>query len=238
MGDCPKEFLEFNKEYGYWENPNAKWDWYQLGGRWCGFFKLKSPNMKKKLGEPGVFDNEPKHDSDQAYKCQIDFAGMMDASGKEAADRYDRVTKLFGGTIPKLELLWKRDILDGKKFKKMNIDEKRKLYHDQPALKQLAEMCKKVWDEKDNPDRELIIVLDWNFEDYQVPREEFIQRARNSAFTTFAVLKDGNWYERGEMKMFGCVDNEKDEKEWNNQFVSLVMNLPDDTLLSVYDAHI
>jgi len=27
--------------YGYWDNPNKKWDWYQLGGRWTGFFKLK-----------------------------------------------------------------------------------------------------------------------------------------------------------------------------------------------------
>jgi hypothetical protein len=22
--------------YGYWENPNAQWDWYQIGGRWAG----------------------------------------------------------------------------------------------------------------------------------------------------------------------------------------------------------
>ena len=21
-------------KYGYWENPNAKWDWYEVGGRW------------------------------------------------------------------------------------------------------------------------------------------------------------------------------------------------------------
>jgi len=27
--------------YGYYENPNAKWDWYQIGGRWSGFFKVK-----------------------------------------------------------------------------------------------------------------------------------------------------------------------------------------------------
>ncbi len=25
--------------YGYWYNPNAKWDWYSLGGRWSGYFK-------------------------------------------------------------------------------------------------------------------------------------------------------------------------------------------------------
>lgn len=27
--------------YEYWYNPNGKWDWYQVGGRWCGSLKLK-----------------------------------------------------------------------------------------------------------------------------------------------------------------------------------------------------
>ena len=25
---------------GYWHNPNARWDWYCVGGRWCGQLKL------------------------------------------------------------------------------------------------------------------------------------------------------------------------------------------------------
>jgi|GEM_PF-4254326 len=34
-------------EWGLWENPKAKWDWYQIGGRWRGYFplKLKASNM-------------------------------------------------------------------------------------------------------------------------------------------------------------------------------------------------
>lgn len=233
-----KERDEKMGKYGYWENPKRKWDWYQLGGRWTGFFKLKSPNMEKNLGEPGVFGNEPKHDSDQAYKLQIDFKGMMESAGNEAADRYDRVAKLFGGTIPKLEINWKKDMWDGGKYEKLEYDEKRKLYNGQPALKQLNEMRKKVWDDEANPDRDLIIGLDWNFEHYQLSREDFIQRARNSAFTTFAVLKDGKWYEKGSMGWWGCVSNEKDEGEWCNQIATLIQDLPDDTLLSVYDCHI
>ena len=71
MGDCPQEYLEFYdiedecfKEYqtnsktmvkgpndgrdertgrfGYWENPNTKWDWYQVGGMFAGELKLKN----------------------------------------------------------------------------------------------------------------------------------------------------------------------------------------------------
>ena len=29
-------------EYGYWENPNAKWDWYQIGGRFSELLKTKT----------------------------------------------------------------------------------------------------------------------------------------------------------------------------------------------------
>jgi hypothetical protein len=225
-------------KYGYWENSNAKWDWYELGGRWCGFFKLKSPNMKKNVGKSGVFGNEPRHDSDQAYKRQIDFEGMMDASGKKAADRYDRVANLFGGTIPKLEINWKKDMFDGGKYDELDIEEKRKLFNEQPVMKKIAAMREKIWDDRNNPDRELIIGLDWKFEDYQVSREEYIQRARSNAISTFAVLKDGKWYERGSMGWWGCVSNEKNEDEWINQFSTLIDSLPDDTLLSIYDAHI
>jgi hypothetical protein len=35
-------------------NPNAKWDWYQLGGRWTGLFKLKPLNL---LAYNEVFDS-------------------------------------------------------------------------------------------------------------------------------------------------------------------------------------
>lgn len=222
--------------YGYWENPNRKWDWYQLGGRWCGFFKLKSPNMSGELGDSGAFGNEAKHDADQAYKGQIDFAGMMDAAGEEARERYEKVESLFGGEIPKLEIIWKEDMFDDGKYSDLEIDKKREIYHDQPALKKLQKIRKKLWDDKDNPDRNLVIWLE--LEDYQCSKEEYIENARNQSFLTFAVVKDGKWYERGEMGWFGCVGNEKDHKEWHNQFTSMVLDLPDDTLLSVYDAHI
>ena len=52
MDDCPKEYLSFVEDedfevdeevgkQGYWENPNSKWDWWQVGGRWSGSIKTK-----------------------------------------------------------------------------------------------------------------------------------------------------------------------------------------------------
>jgi len=55
---------------------------------------------------------------------------------------------------------------------------------------------------------------------------------------TFAVVKDGQWYERGEMGWWACVSNEKDEAEWEAEFKKLLEGLPDDTLISIFDCHI
>lgn len=31
------KFDETRNTYGYWYNPNSRWDWYQIGGRWNGY---------------------------------------------------------------------------------------------------------------------------------------------------------------------------------------------------------
>lgn len=62
--------------------------------------------------------------------------------------------------------------------------------------------------------------------------------ANLSEIRTFAILKNGEWYERGEMGWWGAVSNEKDEQAWDQEFTKLLMGLPEDTLLSVYDCHI
>lgn len=81
-------------------NPNSKWDWYAVGGRWAGFFKLKAGKVGK-LGNKS-WTNENKEISedraDQALKGDIDFDGMKLASFEEASSTYD-----------KFEQLWKSD---------------------------------------------------------------------------------------------------------------------------------
>lgn len=111
-------------------NPNSKWDWYSLGGRWSGLIKLKD-GAKGITGTSGAFGNTP--GIDQARKCDIE-----------------------------------------------------------------------------------------NLHDLK----------------TFAVVKDGKWYERGEMGWFALVSNEKPDDQWDKEFKKLIEGLPDDTLISIYDCHI
>ena len=60
----------------------------------------------------------------------------------------------------------------------------------------------------------------------------------NDALTTYAVLKDGKWYERGQMGWFGISSNEKDPEEWSSNFYKLIDSLPEDTRLTIVDCHI
>ena len=55
---------------------------------------------------------------------------------------------------------------------------------------------------------------------------------------TFAVLMDGEWYERGNMGWWGIIANEKGQDVWEEEFWKLIEKLPPNTWLSVYDCHI
>ena len=162
--------------------------------------------------------------ADQAFKRDIDFEGMRNEAEATCREEYDKVVAIFGGTIPTLEHKWET-IIDEKNpfFSPMTIDEKREFYHAQAA-------CKEVEKHKEE--------LGWFFDldKYQKPIEQLVKEARESAGQTFAIVKDGVWYEKGEMGWWACVSNEKDN--WSEEFAKLLDEIPDDTLLSIYDCHI
>lgn len=61
-----------------------------------------------------------------------------------------------------------------------------------------------------------------------------------SEFGTFAVLKDGEWFEKGEMGWFGCSsENPEEARKWDESFYeTFIKDLPDNTLLTIIDCHI
>jgi len=183
--------VEDEDRQGYDFNPKAKWDWYQLGGRWTGFFRLK-PQTKGELGRPSLVSSHRADPGtvDQARKKDIDFEKMRLDNFEFASDTYD-------------------------KFEKATQDGTLNSPYFEYGIRNIGK-------DVDNFIPET--------------REQFIKR--HASITTFAVLKDGEWYERGEMGWWGTVSNEKNSDEWEAQFEKLINDLPDDTLLSLYDCHI
>jgi hypothetical protein len=205
-------------------NPDGKWDWFQLGGRWSGFLKLKK-GVKGTKGEPGLFGTKSTKRGwcDQALKKDIDFDGMRDAAGKEGEKHYKMVLKTFGGTIPTLDVTWD-ELIDetNHEYNKLSIEQKREMYHSQPAMEEVKKHSDK---------------LGWGFElkPYQSPIEDYVKRCRENAIGTFAVLVEDNWYEKGEMGWFGITHNEN--PNWSSEFQKLLDSVDDDTLISLYDCH-
>lgn len=59
-----------------------------------------------------------------------------------------------------------------------------------------------------------------------------------SELTTFAVLKDGEWFEKGKMGWWGVVIDDKEEQQWEAELQKLIQELHDETMISIYDCHI
>jgi hypothetical protein len=211
-------------------NPNAKWDWWQIGGRWSGLFKLK-PGAAGELGNRSLLDRGPDNRSgyaDIARKCDIDFAAMRDEAGVEAGKRWDVIHEVCGAHMGTL-IPWKKmrdEVHPG------NIEAARAAYAEQEAIRVRGEACKHLEDSE----KQFLIWAD--LDEYQCSREVYVQRARNSACATFAIVKDGQWYERGSMGWWGMVSDEQDAEVWGEQFAKMLDELPDDTVLTVVDCHI
>lgn len=199
-------------------NPGKRWDWWVIGGRWTGYFRL-IPGRKGVSGKPGVMTEPAKRGyADQAKKGDIDFEAMRHEHVAERLAKY----RLFHATvngrpIPKWSEIRERH---GE-----NIDVARNEFHDNPVTVALKNLEGRPFDWDD-------------FEDYDFTEAEFTERARNNAISTFAAVKDSKWYEKGEMGWFACVHNEKDQAAWDREFNAMLDALPDDTLLTVVDCHI
>jgi hypothetical protein len=196
-------------------NPDRKWDWYQLGGRWTGFFQLKPTARGAAVGEPGLMTAEAvAGTADQARKGDIDFGTMRLLAEAKAGHHWDDVQRLTGGQP------W-RTWAEVREECGEDLEWARRLYHAQSAIQALQGSD-----------------YHWEPDEYAVSRDAYTTRARLRAVSTFAVVKDGQWHEKGRMGWFACVSDEKDEDAWLAEFAALLDGLPDDTLLSVYDCHI
>lgn len=253
-------------EFGYTTNFNqrARWDWWALGGRWHGFFQLKEkvsigsqpiPEWRKSVGSAfedrkegaaeipvqdgteqailglsGVGGDDPSDNfegkADLALKGDIDFEAMRTLQAHIAEQEYDKYEEATKGIeIGRSFEVVRDEIAAGRELTQDVMDEARKAYWSQPWIKALQEA-------------KLIGFFSNPVEIWSKSREEYVQRARDSAISTFAVLLDGEWYERGQMGWWGITSNEMDEGEWFAKQSALIEDLPDDVYLALVDVHV
>lgn len=67
-------------------------------------------------------------------------------------------------------------------------------------------------------------------------RETYI--ARRSSISTFAVVHNGEWYEKGNMGWWGIAHNEKSLDDWETQFQKILAELSPEDEITIVDCHI
>jgi len=220
-----------NFEYGYavvkdgklikavkFTNPNAHWDWYVLGGRWTGCFPLKE-GAGGIVGKPGLMTETSKEGYvDSAQKGDIDFDRARNESGEEARVSWKKAHALIADKA--IPVSW--DVI--RAAHPGNLDMAREVYNTQEAVVAFGSTREFGFFDK--------------VEDFLVTEEEYVSAARARALVTFAVVKGGKWYQKGDMGWWGLVSNEEDQRVWNAKFHEMIAALPDSTILSVYDCHI
>jgi hypothetical protein len=224
-------------------NPNAKWDWWQVGGRYTGKFAPHyDPNADPANLEPcqvcqetGLLNGETcngcqgkrkkpvwptdraKVESDQIQIKDIPFQALADEREQKAAKTYDEFHRIVAGRpVPVWSEIHSRHEGDA--------DAARKEYWQHPVIVDLTKSE----------------MFSWGFDDElaTLSREEYLTRARARAVTAFAVVKDGQWYEQGKMGWWAIVTDAKDGEVWQQELNSMLQSLSPTDWVTVVDCHI
>lgn len=211
-------------------NPRAKWDWYLLGGRWSGYFPLKTPRDPDApvdgLGQPGVGMNvAPPSTVDQGRRGDLDLDRMRRERGEAAGKHWDVYQEVVAD-LPAVRP-WS-EFVDHVKAERMTINEARSLYGAQPRVAAFQ-----------TPERREEFGWDVDHDELSVDRAAYVELARARAVPAYALLHDGRWIAPGRMGMFAVsTDTPETEHAYLEVANQIIDGLPADTLLSLFDLHI
>ena len=250
--------LPENRKYGYYQtddqgevtrviyrtNPNKKWDWWVIGGRWSGLLRSTSPGLK---GRPGLMGSQyDEKGVDQCRRGTLDLDSMVRERVRQRRRMFQRGLENYHKHLtdkeaydPELGLA--------------------QLKSDCQAHSQVVYLSRQAWEAADKPGtfRDFLDSSDldscaiWRrlSEKYgnlfawelDIPEGiEDVEKWINSppALSCWAVVHEGQWYEKGSMGWWGMSINDLPEHEWQERLHELVLSLPDDTWLTVVDCHI
>lgn len=207
------------KEDGSWikrTNPNSKWDWWMVGGRWTGYFTVHS----RYFDEAGNIVDE-------------DFAKFAE----EAGGIYGERSLVMG---PAKETRPTR--VDRCRKKDIDLDAMKESLRTQ-AVARWDEEVKRSASSKNPVIEDGRVARNTPFSLLEVGenREEFIARQlEDFSLAPYAMITHGTgeWIERGSMGWFGISSNEMPRKDWEELFQNYWDGLSDDAVVTLVDCHI
>ena len=182
-------------------NPNSKWDWYEIGGRWNKILLVKEEVKDIEEGTPSW--------------------GNLDSINKKAPEGFKWVT---GAKIKDIE--FEKAIEFNNTYNKSIRFWGLYVEGQEPQNEEEKEMIK--WE---------IYKKEYYIERYET-KENYAKI--NSIFTTWALLDEKGWHEKGEMGWFAMANDTKDSELLFIEKFTETIQKPEnqDKYLVIVDCHI
>lgn len=217
------------------DNPNHKWDWWTLGGRWQGMLFAKRAAFSKLevgRGRPGLMDSTHTNSKDGG----VDFCRVGDLD----------IERMKNAAVAERQTCWatvqSRARENGLEQSPAELDATRRAFAKErdavwKAWRDSTDKGGKHWMDLLDERQKMLskVFYDWDAitTDEDIPIQDWIDAA--PPFSTFAVLKDGQWYARGGVGWWGVVHDDKDT--WSQEFEKLLRSLRPDQFVAVVDCH-
>jgi hypothetical protein len=220
-----RDFDTFAKEWagyhrnadGVWgriTNPNKKWDWWTVGGRWTGLLSTNGDSPLASDVEWEVLKQRELDDREETWRefhealaavsgLPIPDAILQDAhekwteEGKRSDYRHETWASAEDYARYNMAEKWARENLDAFWFY---------------SFVEIADLYK--------------------------PLDEYLELFKNRAVTYAFIDLDGGWNQRGEMGWWGCDDPEKGTPDYDTAFWRFVESLPNEQRIFLVDCHI
>jgi len=209
-------------------NPDAKWDWWTIGGRWRGHFiaveKMSSDDAQLVLLSESAWMNENLTLAERA--CDggpirlLDFDAMRADAVRKAEERcatYERAIEGTPDAISWSDMLAAHD----------DVDEARERYREQPRVQALAAAFDKF-------------SFGCKIDEFKWGRDIYVERARLSAVPGYAYLTyDDEWLSPGDMGWFGLSSDTVESREAYDVAVNgRIASVDPNTVIVLVDCHI
>lgn len=218
-------------------NPNRKWDYWRIGGRYRAKLQAKALTTSGRATDPSwewTFNGDEKipEGLDVCKRGDLDLERMKQERVQARRDWIKESMKKAAITSYDSYLTGFR-LTEAYKKVWLTLDEPRPRGGD--YINAMIEWLKPNHDVYDIALAKAVAGL-WDAP--EIPEGQTVEEWINSAppITAFAVVKDGKWYEQGEMGWWACVSNE--DENWEDKFNELFGSIPDEHYISVLDCHI
>lgn len=208
-------------------NPNAKWDWWRVGGRYAGKFqkkgRLRANRSDLSWEWRDADDAEIPSGVDICRKSEIDVEAMKAAAS--ASRRHWWLKCCEQSTLSSDDLLKALSADRVVHAKWLSLPKPRPQGSDYAEWSNANGGYKAV---------ELMRLCDKP----EISEGQSLEDWFNATpfLTCFAFLMDGKWAEKGEMGWWAFVSNENEN--WHEDFMRIFSAIPSDYWLTVVDCHI